>query len=135
MRGRKAADVIKPPKVKVIQTRRAVYGCPDSCCVLCEETNKTPVKNSVRTASAPRKNDRHTWTCGFYSPRNTAIICHTTGSRVSSIDIHIPPTMCQWIIQLYEKFKIFAELFRKEILSGPLIGIDETTMQVIMELN
>jgi transposase len=37
---------IKPPEVKVIQTRRAVYGCPDSCCVLCEEENETPVKTA-----------------------------------------------------------------------------------------
>jgi hypothetical protein len=29
-------------------------------------------------------------------------------------------TMCRWTIQLYGKFKIFAELFRKEILSGAI---------------
>jgi len=128
---------IKPPEVKVIQTRRAVYGCPDSCCVLCEEENDTPVKTAP---VQPQLLEKSIVTPGLAAFILTSKYCdHLPYYRLESIfnryGIDISrQTMCRWTIQLYGKFRIFTELFRKEIFSGPLIGIDETTMQVIMEL-
>lgn len=42
-------------------------------------------------------------------------------------------TMCNWAIKVAEKCSRLVELLRQEILSGPLINIDETTFQVLCE--
>lgn len=42
-------------------------------------------------------------------------------------------TMASWMIQVAEKCQPLIELLRKEILSGPCINIDETTLQVLKE--
>ena len=42
-------------------------------------------------------------------------------------------TMCNWTIKVAEKCNRLVELLRQEILSGPLINIDETTVQVLRE--
>jgi transposase len=127
---------IKPPEVKVIQTRRAVYGCPDSCCVICEEASETPVKTAP---VQPQLLEKTIVTPGLAALIVTSKYCdHLPYYRLDSIfnryGIDISrQTMCRWTILLYEKYKIFTELFWEEILAGPLIGIDETTMQVIQE--
>jgi transposase len=127
---------IKPPEVKVIQTRRAVYGCPDSFCVGCEDANDTPVKTAP---AQPQLLEKTILTPGLAAFILVSKYCdHLPYYRLESIfnryGIDISrQTMCRWTIQLYAKYKIFTELFQKEILSGPLIGIDETTMQVITE--
>lgn len=46
-------------------------------------------------------------------------------------DIEIPrSTLCNWTIMAYEKCVILLEFLQKELLSGPLINADETTVQV-----
>ncbi len=42
-------------------------------------------------------------------------------------------TMCNWTIKVAEKCTRLVELLVREILSGPLINIDETTFQVLRE--
>jgi transposase len=42
-------------------------------------------------------------------------------------------TMCHWAVKVSDKCKDLIELLRWEILSGPLINIDETTLQVLHE--
>lgn len=42
-------------------------------------------------------------------------------------------TMCNWALKAAEKCKGLVELLRREILSGPLINMDETTFQVLCE--
>jgi transposase len=42
-------------------------------------------------------------------------------------------TMCNWAIKVADKCKPMVELLRHEILSGPLINIDETRTQVLKE--
>ena len=42
-------------------------------------------------------------------------------------------TMCNWAIKVAERCKRLVELLRQDILSGPLINIDETTVQVLCE--
>ena len=127
---------IKPPEIKVIQTRRAVYGCPDPCCVTCEEQEDTP----IRTAPLqPQLLEKTIITPGLAAFILTSKFCdHLPFYRLERIfkryDIDIcRQTMCRWAIELYRKLGIFIELFWKELLSGPMIGIDETTLQVIME--
>jgi transposase len=42
-------------------------------------------------------------------------------------------TMCHWAVKVSDKCKDLLELLRRELLSGPLINIDETTLQVLHE--
>ena len=42
-------------------------------------------------------------------------------------------TMCDWTIKIAEKCRPLMEMFHQKILSGPLIGSDETTVQVHKE--
>lgn len=50
------------------------------------------------------------------------------------IGVDIPvSTLGSWMIQVAERCRPIIELLRKEILSGPCINIDETTLQVLKE--
>jgi transposase len=50
------------------------------------------------------------------------------------IDVEISrATLCNWSILAAEKCEVLIELMRKEIRSGPLIQMDETTVQVLKE--
>ena len=52
------------------------------------------------------------------------------------IGVQIPrATMCSWARKIGESFEILLMILKKEILSGPLIGIDETPVQVLNEPN
>ncbi len=42
-------------------------------------------------------------------------------------------TMCNWAFSVYDKLLVLLELLHQELLSGPLISIDETTFQVLNE--
>lgn len=42
-------------------------------------------------------------------------------------------TMSNWLLKMYEKCRPLMDLLRSELLSGPLIGVDETTVQVLVE--
>ncbi len=42
-------------------------------------------------------------------------------------------TMSRWAIKIAEQCRILINILREELLSGPLIGIDETTLQVLKE--
>ena len=42
-------------------------------------------------------------------------------------------TMSRWAIKIAERCRILINIMREELLSGPLIGIDETTLQVLKE--
>ncbi|EQA37192.1 IS66 family element, transposase domain protein [Leptospira inadai serovar Lyme str. 10] len=43
--------------------------------------------------------------------------------------------MCNWTKQVYEKCKPFVSILKQQLLEGSLIGIDETTLQVMKEPN
>lgn len=127
---------IKPPEVKVIQTKRAVYGCPDSTCVICEEQEKPSV---IKATMPLQLLDKSILTAGLFSFIITSKYCdHLPYYRLDNIfnryGIDISrQTLSRWTILIYEKYKVLKELLWEELLSGPLIGIDETTMQVIKE--
>lgn len=44
-------------------------------------------------------------------------------------------TMCTWAFHVSDKLNVLLEQLRQELLSGPLISIDETTIQVLNEPN
>lgn len=127
---------IKPPEVKVIVTKRAVYGCPDSTCVTCEEEGDTPVKTAPLP---PQLLEKTIVTPGLFSYLIASKFCdHLPYYRLEKIFIRYKiditrQSMCRWTIKIFQKYSILKELLWKELLTGPLIGIDETTMQVILE--
>jgi transposase len=127
---------IKPPEVKVIQTKRAVYGCPDSSCVTCEDQGDTPIKTAP---VQPQLLNKTIVTPGLFSYLITSKFCdHLPYYRMESIftrfNIAITrQSMCRWTIAVFRKYEILKEMLWQELLSGPLIGIDETTMQVLNE--
>ncbi len=50
------------------------------------------------------------------------------------LDIDIPrATMANWAIKVFQQCRPLMEILRSEILSGPLVNIDETTVQVLKE--
>ena len=50
------------------------------------------------------------------------------------IGVDIPrATMCNWAMKVAGRSEILLELMHEELLAGPLIGIDETPLQVIVE--
>jgi transposase len=56
--------------------------------------------------------------------------------QFSRLGIEIPrSTMCGWAIKVAERCEPLLELLNNEIRSGPLINIDETTVQVMKEPN
>jgi transposase len=44
-------------------------------------------------------------------------------------------TMCNWAFSVYDKLIVLSELLHQELLSGPLISIDETRVQVLNEVD
>jgi transposase len=122
--------------VKVIVTKRAVYGCPDSTCVACEEEGESPVKTAPLP---PQLLEKTIVTPGLFSYLIASKFCdHLPYYRLEKIFMRYKiditrQTMCRWTIKIFQKYSILKELLWKELLTGPLIGIDETTMQVILE--
>lgn len=50
------------------------------------------------------------------------------------LGVDIPrATMCGWAMKVSDACRIFLDMFQDEIRSGPLINIDETTLQVLKE--
>ena len=99
---------IKPPEVKVIQTKRAIYGCPDSLCVACEEAGDTPVKTAPMP---PQLLDKSILTPGLFAYLITSKYCdHLPFYRQEKIfrryGIDISrQSMCRWAIEIYRKYE------------------------------
>ena len=93
---------IKPPKVKVIQIKRAKYGCPDSYCVLCEDSEEKAVKTAEMP---PQLLDKSILTPGLLSYLVTSKYCdHLPYYRQEQIytryGIDISrQSMCRWTIE------------------------------------
>ena len=50
------------------------------------------------------------------------------------LGVQIPrATMCNWVMKVAESYRPVVNLLHQEIRSGPLINIDETTVQVLYE--
>jgi transposase len=101
---------VKPPELKVIETWRAVYGCPDPACVSCEDAKDSSVKTA---AMEPQLLDKTILTPGLAAFILASKYCdHLPYYRMEDIfnryQIDISrQTMCRWTIQLYQKLKIF----------------------------
>jgi transposase len=125
-------DII-PAKIRVIKNIRLKYAC--KACEGVESNGPT-----VITAQMPEQIIQkcigtvgliaHVLIAKFVD----ALPFYRQEKQLLRIGIKIPrATMCGWAQKIAESLELLLEVMKKEILSGPLINADETTVQVIKE--
>lgn len=125
-------DII-PAKIQVIRHIRYKYVCKNCEGVEAEEP-------AVKIAPAPKQMiPKSIATSGLLAHVLTskfvdALPFYRQEKQFSRIGVEIPrSTMCGWAIKVAERSMPLLEFLRRDILSGPLINIDETTVQVMKE--
>lgn len=120
-----------PAKVRVIRNIRYKYACKN-----CEGTG-----DDSPTVSIARMPDQiipksmatpgllaHILTAKFAD----ALPFYRQEKQFARIGVELPrSTMCSWGMKVADACDILAEMMKKETLAGPLIGIDETPLQVL----
>ena len=126
-------DVI-PAQVRVIRHVRYKYACRKCEGVECENGG------AVKIAPAPR----------LMIPKSIAsagLLAHVITSKFVDavpfyrqekqflrLGVHLTrATMCFWAMKVALRCEVLLELLHEEILAGPLVRIDETTLQVLNE--
>ena len=127
-------DII-PAKIQVIRNIRYKYVCKNCEGVEAEEP-------AVKIAPAPvQLIAKSIATSGLLAHVLTskfvdALPFYRQESQLSRLGIDIPrSTMCRWAMKVAQRCNPLLELLHQEIRSGPLINIDETTVQVMKEPN
>ena len=125
-------DII-PAKIQVIRNIRLKYVCKDCEGVEAEEpaVKIAPLPEQLipKSIAAPGLL-AHVLTAKFVD----ALPFYRQESQFSRLGIDLPrSTMCGWAIKVADRCEPLLELFNKEIRSGPLINMDETTVQVMNE--
>ncbi|WP_027360713.1 IS66 family transposase [Desulforegula conservatrix] len=126
-------DII-PAKARVIRHIRPKYACRK-----CEGTESTDGE-TVKIASVPAQIiPKGIPTEGLLSWIVVSKFCDSLPlyrqSKIFArigVDISVS-TLASWMVQVAERCRPIIELLRKEILYGPCINIDETTLQVLKE--
>lgn len=126
---------ITPPRFKVLRNIRYKYACKS-----CEGVDKAENESSVTIAPLPPQ----------MIPKSIAtpsLLAHILVSKFSDslpfyrqeqqfkrYGVEISrSTMCNWSQKVASKCEPLLKLLRKHLLSGPLIQIDETRLQVLKE--
>jgi len=121
-------DVI-PATYRVIRHIRIKYACK-----ACEgvESEKPTVMIAPPVTFLPRCNATEGLIAQIITHKFAdAILFYRQEKIMARHGIEIPrSTLCNWTIMAYEKCVILLEFLQKELLSGPLINADETTVQV-----
>lgn len=126
---------ITPPEIKVIQYVRAVYACKDPACIKREEGGKVIVMAEMPKQIIPQ---------GIATPGLLAYILiskyadalpfYRQEKIFMRLGVELPrATMCNWGMQVYKKCEPLFEIMLDDIRDGPLIGMDETPVQVLQE--
>ncbi len=125
-------DVV-PAQVKVLRHIRYKYACRS-----CEGIDSD--EGAVKTAKLPAQIiPQGIATPGLLSyilisKFEDALPFYRQEKKLTRIGIELPrATMSNWAIQVGKRCRPLISLLRKEILSGPLINMDETTVQVMKE--
>lgn len=125
-------DII-PAQVIVIKNIRYKYTCKS-----CEGLESA--SGTVKIAPVPKQLlPKSLATPGLMSYLLTAKFCDGLPFyRMEKIFLRMGielsrQTMSRWAIKIAERCRILINIMREELLSGPLIGIDETTLQVLKE--
>ena len=124
---------IVPEQVKVIRHIRYKYACRS-----CEGAESE--EGAVRTAKLPEQIiPRGIVTPGLLSyilisKYADAMPFYRQEKRFSRIGVELSrATMSNWAIQVGKRCRPLISLLREEILKGPVVNIDETTVQVMKE--
>ena len=125
-------DII-PAKIRVIRNIRYKYVCKRCEGVEAEEP-------AVKIAPAPKQMiPKSIATSGLLAHVLTAkfvdaLPFYRQEKQFARLGVEIPrSTMCGWAMKVAERSMPLLEFLRSDILSGPLINIDETTTQVMQE--
>lgn len=124
-----------PAELFVERHIRSKYACPK-----CEGDERDEAGKIVLTAPMPQL-----FPYSYLTPEllayilNSKFMVHIPFYRMENIFLHhgleIPrATLCNWTIGVYERYLPLFSFFDKFLLSGRLLGIDETTLQVHREL-
>jgi len=127
-------DII-PAKIQVIRNIRYKYVCKNCEGVEADEpaVKIAPLPEQIipRSIATPGLL-AHVITAKFVD----ALPFYRQEGQFSRLGIDIPrSTMCGWAIKVADRCEPLLEFLNKEIRSGPLINIDETTVQVMKEPN
>ena len=125
-------DII-PAKIQVIRNIRPKYVCRNCEGVEADEPAITiaplPEQLIPKSIATPGLL-AHVITAKFVD----ALPFYRQEGQFSRLGIDLPrSTMCGWAMKVSERCEPILELLNKEIRSGPLINIDETTVQVMKE--
>ena len=127
-------DII-PAKIQVIRNIRLKYVCKNCEGVEAEEpaVKIAPLPEHIIPKSMATPGLlAHIFTGKFVD----ALPFYRQEGQFSRLGIDLPrSTMCGWAIKVADRCEPLLELLNKEIRSGPLINIDETTVQVMKEPN
>ena len=127
-------DII-PAKIQVIRNIRLKYVCKNCEGVEAEEpaVKIAPIPEQLIPKSMATPGLlAHVLTAKFID----ALPFYRQEGQFSRLGIDLPrSTMCGWAIKVADRCEPLLDLLNKEIRSGPLINIDETTVQVMKEPN
>jgi len=127
-------DII-PMQARVIKQIRRKYACKK-----CEGASEEHEGNAVKLAPLPPQIiPKGIATSGLLAYIFTSKFCdalpfYRLEKIFDRIGIELPrSTMCSWPIDIYDRYSIFFDIFWKTLPAYPLLGIDETTVQVMNE--
>lgn len=126
-------DII-PMTIRVLRTVRPKYACK-SCEGLSDETEPAVTIAPVPPEIIPKG----LATAGTLAHILTGKFCdalpfYRQEKMLARFGIDIPrATMCNNVIFVHQKYRDFFDLFWNEIYSYPMVGLDETTVQVLKE--
>jgi len=120
-----------PPKLRVIRNIRYKYACKN--CEGVEDENPTIAIARMPDQIIPKSIATpgllaHILTAKFAD----ALPFYRQEKQFSRLGIELPrATMCNWGIKVADACDILLDIMQDEILKGPLINIDETTLKVL----
>lgn len=127
---------VEPAKLKVIVNVRPKYACKK-----CEGTSDES-KPAVKIAPAPLQIIPKSFAtpsllaCIIIAKFADSLPLYRQEKQFSRIGVDLcRATMANWLIRVADQCSPLLSLMRQEIRSGPLVNVDETTLQVLNEPN
>ncbi len=126
-------DVI-PAQVRVIRHIRYKYGCRECEGIECENGGAVKIapaaKQMIPKSIASAGLLAYVITAKFVD----ALPFYRQEKQFLRLGVHLTrATMCFWAMRVALRCEVLLELLHEEILSGPLVRIDETPLQVLNE--
>ena len=131
--GREVSEQLEyiPAKLRVIRNIRYKYACKN--CEGVEDENPTVAIARMPDQIIPKSIATPGLLAHILTAKFTdALPFYRQEKQFSRLGIELPrATMCNWAIKVAEACDILLDIMQDEILKGPLINIDETTLKVL----